>query len=287
MRPLALLCLLVSLASAQADLPITGISHVAFRVSDLEAAQRFYTGILGYPEAFQMRNPQTDKLAISFLKINDQQFIEVQPGAPQVENHRMTHVCLVTTDAQRLHEMLVARGLSPTEARDGRDGTRSFRVIDPDGNPLEFVEYRPGSLHSNAKGKFEDPRRVSTHLIHAGIPVKDPEKALAFYRDKLGFKEFWRGGPKDGELRYINLRMPGPNGDYLELMIRDEQPTAQQWGSMLHICLAVPDIQAGYKTVTQRGADPERSKPRTGRNGREQLNLFDPDGSRTELMQFK
>jgi catechol 2,3-dioxygenase-like lactoylglutathione lyase family enzyme len=69
-------------------------------------------------------------------------------------------------------------------------------------------------------------------------------------------------------------------------MLHTGAPTRNQLGSMLHICLEVPDIQAAYKKLLARGLPAEdRFKPRVGRNQRWLLNLFDPDGSRTELME--
>ena len=107
---------------------------------------------------------------------------------------------------------------------------------------------------------------------------------MAFYRDKLGFRETWRGGPSDSDLRWVNMEMPG--GDYVEFMLHSGAPTRGQLGSMLHICLEVPDIQAAYKKLLAHGLPAEdRFKPRVGRNQRWLLNLFDPDGSRAELME--
>jgi hypothetical protein len=54
---------------------------------------------------------------------------------------------------------------------------------------------------------------------------------------------------------------------------------------MHHLALGVPDIQAGYKTVTTRGYPAE--KPKIGRDGKWQLNLYDPNGTRAELMEPK
>jgi lactoylglutathione lyase len=54
------------------------------------------------------------------------------------------------------------------------------------------------------------------------------------------------------------------------------------------MALLVPDIQAALETVRARpgGQDPKAVRtPQVGRNRRWQLNLFDPDGSRTELME--
>jgi lactoylglutathione lyase len=80
--------------------------------------------------------------------------------------------------------------------------------------------------------------------------------------------------------------MPGPSGDYIELMLYSQPPTRQSLGSMQHICLEVPDIEAAYRAVLARSApDSIRQKPTVGLNKRRLLNLFDPDGSRTELME--
>ena len=175
----------------------------------------------------------------------------------------------------------------PGKIQKGRDGNLNCSIKDPDGHRVEFVEYRPGSLHTNARGKFMDKRRVSDHLRHTGVAVANLDAAMAFYAEKLGFRETWRGGPTDNELRYINMRMPGPRRDYVEFMLTSgQQLTRSRYGSMYHICLDVPEIEPAYKMLLSHGlpAD-ERHKPRLGRNQLWLLNLFDPDGTRTELME--
>jgi hypothetical protein len=55
-----------------------------------------------------------------------------------------------------------------------------------------------------------------------------------------------------------------------------------------HLALQVPDIQAAFEATARRIAEPARAQigsPQVGVNGRWQLNLFDPDGTRTELME--
>jgi catechol 2,3-dioxygenase-like lactoylglutathione lyase family enzyme len=250
MRILIALILLTS-ASAQ-DLPLTGISHVAFRVSDLDKARAFYTGVLGFPEAFTLNT-------IHFMKVNDDQFISI-----------------VTTDVEKLHQMLIDRGLHPTDLKPpGGDGTRAIRLPDLDGNPIEFTQYLPGSLHAQARGKFLDAARISTHLQHAGYPVKDLPAAIAFYRDKLGFVQVFKGDPAKGELPLANMRMPGPRGDYIELIP----------GNAQHACLEVPDIPAAYKIATDRGA--EGKPPSIGRTLRWLFNIYDPDRDRIEFIESK
>jgi lactoylglutathione lyase len=184
--------------------------------------------------------------------------------------------------------MLSGRGVALEPVVTGTGGSQSFMFKDPDGNDLEMVEYRPGSSAANARGKAIGPNRISQRLRHAGVIVAKEQPALSFYRDKLGFRETWRGGPKEGETRWINLQMPGPSGDYIELMLYSQPPTRQSLGSMQHICLEVPDIEAAYRAVLARSApDSIRQKPTVGLNKRRLLNLFDPDGSRTELMESR
>jgi catechol 2,3-dioxygenase-like lactoylglutathione lyase family enzyme len=260
--------ILTGLAVAQ-DLPITGISHVAFRVSDLGQARAFYTGVLGLPEAFVLGNTH-------FMKVNDDQYIEVQLGAPAEGNLRMTHIALVTSSVEKLHAMLVDRGLETAPLKPtGTDGNRSFRLNDPDGNIIEFTEYQTGSLHSNSRGKFNDAPRIASHLQHGGFPVKDLHAAITWYHDKLGFVRVFPGDPTKPELPLANMRMPGPRGDYIELIA---EPGVAQ-----HACFEVPDIQAARRLAVARTQAME--SPKIGRTLRWLFNLYDPDHSRIEFIE--
>jgi hypothetical protein len=53
---------------------------------------------------------------------------------------------------------------------------------------------------------------------------------------------------------------------------------------MNHMALGVPSVQAGYKTVTERGLTPAQG-PKIGRDGKWQLNLYDSNLTRAELME--
>ena len=71
-------------------------------------------------------------------------------------------------------------------------------------------------------------------------------------------------------------------------MLATAAPDRRQRGVLHHACLLVPDILAAWETVARRTAEsarPQLSPPNVGRNGRWQLNLYDPDGTRTELME--
>jgi lactoylglutathione lyase len=118
--------------------------------------------------------------------------------------------------------------------------------------------------------------------------VKDGAAADRFYKDTLGFAETWRGGRPEGVVNWINMRVPDGT-DYLEYMLYPTTPpTRRQLGSAHHVALLVTDIQQALETVRSRTAvdDPNhRANPNIGVNNRWQLNLFDPDGTRVELME--
>ena len=277
---------LVGSVFAAEELPITGVAHVGFKVSDLEKARSFYQGVLGFHEAIDLKD-SSGAVTNAFFKINDDQYVEVTPELRAGDVIRFTHVAFSTSDAEKLRSMLEARGLNPTRIEKGRDGNLRFKLTDPEENALEFMQYMPDSLAAKARGKYLDGR-ISQHMYHAGIAITNLDTALAFYRDKLGFVEFWRGGPTDiyEKSVWFNLRTPGSRGDYVELMLYSGTPTRDQYGSMQHICLETPDIHAGQKIAIERGHfDAQKLEPHVGHNRKFQLNLFDPDGTRTELME--
>lgn len=262
-----------------ADLPVAGLAYVRYKVSDVEKARAFYSGILGYDAAFE--SP-----AVVSFQINERQFVEVAPGLGPDEEERLDHVAFEVTDLYTLRVELNRRGIPVTMPQTTPEGNRAVQLTDPDGHRIVFVQYMPGSLHRKAAGQPLSAKRISTHLLHTGVSVAHEARGLAFWRDKLGFTEIWRGGPEGQPVRYINLKTPGSRGDYIELMLHDQPPTRRQLGSMHHICLEVSSIQPAREEVVKRGA-PQNTQARVGRNRRWQLNLFDPDGTRTELMEPK
>ena len=129
---------------------------------------------------------------------------------------------------------------------------------------------------------------LSTRLLHAGVTVRDEAAASAFYHDVLGMDEIWRGGFEPAKTNWVNMRLP-EGADYLEYMLREAPSSRRQLGVDHHICLLVPDIQAGLGTGAREDDRLDKraalEPPRIGRNQKWQLNLYDPDGTRVELME--
>jgi catechol 2,3-dioxygenase-like lactoylglutathione lyase family enzyme len=252
----------------------------------LAAARKLYTGVLGLSDAFSLDDPP-GKLLLTYFKVNDHQFIEVFPGSKDPKQGWFSRVAFETTNAEQLRAYLASKGVKvPDKLPSMLDGNRGFDVTDPDGHTVEFVQLMPGSIHSRDFGKHLSPNRISGHIIHVGVTVRDRAAADKFYKDILGFHEFWQGGMKDGEIDWVDMRVP--NGtDWLEYMLNvGDHPDIQTLGIMNHVALGVPNVNAAYKTLLKRDRKlPE--KPQIGRDGKWQLSLYDPDGTRVELMEPK
>jgi len=83
------------------------------------------------------------------------------------------------------------------------------------------------------------------------------------------------------------MRVP-EGDDYLEFMLYAEKPDAEQIGVKNHICLITPDIEKAVAILEARPARKQYTRSieiKVGKNGKRQANLFDPDGTRIELME--
>ena len=138
---------------------LTGIAHVALRVNDLQKSQAFYK-TLGYEEAFSFTD--NGKVSVSYVKVNDRQFIELIPRSNDSQPGGILHTCFEVADIEALHKAYVERGLQPTEPKKARAGNLLFVMHGPDNQLLEYTQYMPDSLHSQSRGKHLLPNRVST-----------------------------------------------------------------------------------------------------------------------------
>jgi len=289
LRAAALAALAVAASAQTTPAPtrprIVGVAHIALRTDNLDAARKFYGQQLGYQEAFKLDRPEGG-LMLVYFKVNDHQYVEVFPGWKGPEELVLSHIAFETDNIRQLRDFLAAKGVKvPAALSKGLDGNISFMIKDPDGHDIEFVQYMPGSLHSRNFGKFLPATRVSERIIHVGTTVSNRAAFDALYRDILGFREFWHGGMTDERTDWIDMRVPDGT-DWFEYMLNVNNPTARTLGVMNHMALGVPSVAEGYKTVLTRGLTPAQG-PKIGRDGKWQLNLYDPNLTRAELMEPK
>jgi lactoylglutathione lyase len=276
------------IAQSPVDRPrLLGIAHLAVFISNPAAARAFYQDLLGFEESFAVPATQSSP-ARAFVKINDRQWIELI-DAPTAGEGQLDHVALYTADAGRMRQYLAARGVQVPEAvAIGLTGDRSFTVTDPDGHRVEFVEYQAASRTGQDTGAHLPRTRISDRALHVGILIGDLARATSFYGGILGFEESWRGSAANSPtLSWVNMRVPDGT-DYLEFMLYGEKPAPDRRGTAHHLCLMVPDAAKAIAELESRPARKAYTRAievRTGINRKRQVNLFDPDGTRVELME--
>ncbi len=265
---------------------IVGVSHIAVFAHDYEKSRAFYGQFLGFQEPYSLQNPDGSP-SLTFFKINDRQVIELFPEH-QAGTDRLSHISLETDDIEALRLYLASKGVKvPAQAGRARIGNLSFDITDPEGHTVEMVQYMPEGKTVLAKGKFMSDKAVSDRMKHVGIIVTHLDPEYRFYTEILGFKETWRGSSSGKVLSWVNLRVPDGD-DYVEFMLHKDLPAPTERGVAHHLCLQVPDVDAAVAKLKANPYYKEYGRPieiHLGINRKRQANLFDPDGTRVEVME--
>jgi catechol 2,3-dioxygenase-like lactoylglutathione lyase family enzyme len=295
MKIAAALCIASSLlAQTAVERPkVLGVAHMAVYVKDLVKTRQFYTEFLGFAEPFTLPTADGSGVRIAFVKVNDEQYIEIFTEKDRGEG-QLNHISFYTDDADRMYRYLKSKGVAVMGDRGvvpkGMTGNKNFNVKDPDGHIVEMVEYQPDSWTAREKGKFMPATRISDRMLHVGVLAGELDESVKFYGGILGFKEFWRGSSTPTVLSWVNIRPAESAMSYLELMLYSKLPAPDNRGTQHHVCLVVPDAEKALAELQRRAAKGlyPSGRPmeiRTGVNRKRQINLFDPDGTRIELME--
>ena len=151
-------------------------------------------------------------------------------SSKDADEHPFRYVAFATTDAKRMRLYLVQQGVTvPASITRWTDGSQGFRVKDPEGNTIEFIQRGPLPAHSTP-----DSRAISSQMIHAGFQVHDVAAEDDFYKKTLGFRPYWKGG--DERRRHGFCLDPGAGRHGLdrvhaERSCKSEPPRAGRRGS--------------------------------------------------------
>jgi catechol 2,3-dioxygenase-like lactoylglutathione lyase family enzyme len=259
---------------------ITGIDHVTIYASDLQKAQRFYSEILGLtagcpdysgPETCYLVAPSEQRL-----------LLKQAPDGTRNNPHKnwLAEVAFATDNVSDMRNYLVAHGLVPGSIQKSSDGAQFFHIHDAEGNPLAFVHRSPSKI-----GHGPASKQIGLRLIHAGFVVKDLAAENRFYEKVLGFRLYWRGGFKDDGTDWYELQVPdGP--DWIEYMLNiPANADHKELGVQNHFSFGVKDVYAAAASLRSRGLQ-TFDGPEVGRDGKDSLDAYDPDGTRVEIMEF-
>lgn len=261
---------------------ITGIQHVRIYVSDMEKSRVFYNGILGLPSA-DSRCTGSSRSCFAVSSGAHPQHIELEQVPSPSPKDWLAEIAFTTDDIALMSAYLAAHGVSAGPISKDANGTRHFELQDPEGHLISFVRHS-GPVHA------DDPppsHAVSTRIIHAGFVVKDRAAMDHFYKDILGFRLYWHGGMKDSDTDWAAMQVPDGT-DWLEYMLNiSPDADKQTLGVMNHISLGVRDIKAAEASLQPSRANMRADEsPTVGRDGKWQYNLYDPNDTRVELMEF-
>jgi catechol 2,3-dioxygenase-like lactoylglutathione lyase family enzyme len=272
---------------------ILGIASLHFYSTNLPAARTFYSQIIDPGIACTIcEGHDLDPILIELPSGQSVSFTAPQ-GAPPP--NLLAEVVLATDDVEALRKYLAANKVKidkrerPNNADNSTPPVKApfpsprsspvqtdFTVTDPDGHRIGFIQVAKGWSPSNTD---------ALRIIHAGFIVNDRSAEDHFYKDILGFHLYWHGGMKDGVDNWVAMQVPDGT-DWIEYMLNiPANASKHTLGVMNHMALGVTNIHATQERIIANGAKPAE-QPKVGRDGKWQLNLYDPDETRTEFMEF-
>ena len=257
---------------------ITGIDHVSFYTTQPDGVKALYGGTLGLTVEEPVEAGGSMRYRIG------KQWVGYSSAPDAKANNRMDHVAFGTDNASVLRAYLITNGLQASAIEEHSDHSLTFAVSDPEGNKIEFVERSktdPAPSPANSA--------VSHHMIHVGFLVHSRDAEDHFYRDLLGFHLYWHGGMNPDKTDWVAMQVPDGT-DWLEYMLAwsPNPPDLREMGVLNHISLGVADMKKAQAKLESNGWKPhDAEKAQMGKDGKWQLNVFDPDFTRIELMEFK
>lgn len=278
--------LFASTTFAQTPRPsIPSVSHLSIYTTDAAKTELYYVHDLGGVKRPDPQNP--DGVRFYF---NPVQFVEVLPmPADASPKLRFDHAGFNTANAEQMRRYLADHHVEvPTAVTKTSDGSQYFYVRDPEGNRVQFIQppSSPAPVASDA---------LSNHIIHVGYIIHDIAKQDAFYVGLLGFRPYWHGGMTDDSSQWTSMQMPDGR-DWLEYMkVQGPETTGipaamsqDNAGVLDHFALGVQNVEQSMNLLYAGDRlNNKHSQPQIGRDGKWQLNMYDPDGIRAELMEFQ
>jgi catechol 2,3-dioxygenase-like lactoylglutathione lyase family enzyme len=86
-----------------------------------------------------------------------------------------------------------------------------------------------------------------------GVPVKDPQRSLEFFRDRLGFRVLTDQPMVEGGKRWIELQIPG--GAETRVVLFTPEGQENRVGSFFNGAFGTKDLEKTYEELRARGVE--------------------------------
>jgi len=312
--------------------PAQAVAMVGLTVSDMDRSIAFYTSVLDFQKVSdddvagsayeQLEGVFGVRMRVVRLRLGDEllqltDFLAPRgrpaPADSRSNDRWFQHVAIVVSDMDSAYARLrrnkvqyasTGPQLLPKTIPNAA-GIRAFYFRDPDGHPLELLQFPP----DKGDPKWHAPSgRLFRGIDHTAIVVSDTKASLAFYRDLLGFRvagESMNFGTEQEHLNNVqgarlhitSLRAAdGPGIEFLEyLNPRDGRPypADERANDLVHwqTTVWVPNAVAAAAAVRQgrfRAFSPAPVElPDTALGFQRGLLVRDPDGHVIQLVEHE
>jgi catechol 2,3-dioxygenase-like lactoylglutathione lyase family enzyme len=308
---LAVLWLAVAYTAAAPETPpvVSAVDAIGITVASIDRSVAFYRDLFGFEivsdreVAGESRGIDGERARVVRLRLGDESVELVQwlhatgrpvPADSRSNDRWFQHIAIIVSDMDQAHLWLLRHRVEPISPGPQRlpdwnpnaGGIRAFYFKDPDGHPLEILEFPP----DKGDARWRRPSdRVFLGIDHTAVVVGDTDAALRFYRDALGLQvvgasENW--GPEQerlnavrgARLRITTLRASGgPGVELLEYLApRDGRPAPAD--------APVTDLTHWYTILRADTARAARAlAPARAGTAHDRRPLRDPDGHAVEL----
>jgi catechol 2,3-dioxygenase-like lactoylglutathione lyase family enzyme len=209
-----LAALFYALVAAAFEPPVGRVDAVGMTVSDMDRALEFYGNVLTFEKVSDVEVWGEDFEALQGVFGSRMRIVRMRLGSEEIElteylaprgrpipadsksNDRwFQHVAIIVSDMDRAYRTLREHQIqhaSPGPQRlpdwnPNAGGIEAFYFKDPDGRPLEILEFPEGKGDPKWR-ELAGTGRLFLGIDHTAIVVHDTDESLAFYRDRLGLR---------------------------------------------------------------------------------------------------
>ena len=316
--------------ASQETISAQAVAMVGLTVSDMQRSVEFYTSVLDFTKETddeltgeaveQLHGVFGARIRVARLRLGEERLQLTEYLAPRGRpapadarsNDRwFQHVAIIVSDMDRAYARLRQFGVEHASTGPqtlpktipGAAGIRAFYFRDPDGHPLEILQFPPDK---GAPKWHRSSGRLFLGIDHTAIVVDDTETSLGFYRDALGFRvagESFNFGTEQehlnnvrgARLRITGLRAAaGPGIEFLEYLAPTDGrpfPADERANDLVHwqTTILVPNA-ATAAAVVRRGrfrlvSPGPVTLSDTSLGFRRGLRVRDPDGHVVQLVE--